>query len=80
MEDCLVRSPDLRGGTSISDHSWQHGPVVLQITSPTTAIVTISVSPTAPVDGNTVVMITGTEIESGAGFSHHLRFKVNIVN
>ena len=41
----------------------------LQITSPTTATATISVSPTAPVGGNTVVMITGTEIESGSGFS-----------
>ena len=41
----------------------------LTITSPTTATATLSVSPTAPVGGNSVVMITGAEIESGAGFS-----------
>jgi hypothetical protein len=41
----------------------------LTITSPTTATATISVSPTAPVGGNSVVMITGSEIESGAGFT-----------
>jgi hypothetical protein len=39
------------------------------VTSPTSATATISVSPTAPVGGNSVVMITGSEIESGAGFS-----------
>ena len=41
----------------------------LQIVSPTSATATISVSPTAPVGGNSVVMITGQEIESGSGFS-----------
>jgi hypothetical protein len=41
----------------------------LTITGPTTATATISVSPTAPLGGNTVVMITGTEIESGIGFT-----------
>jgi hypothetical protein len=41
----------------------------LNITSPTTATATISVSPTAPVGGNSVVMITGQEYDSGTGFS-----------
>jgi hypothetical protein len=41
----------------------------LNVTSPTTATATIAVSPTAPVGGNSVTMITGAEIESGAGFS-----------
>ncbi len=39
------------------------------VTSPTTATATISVSPTAPVGGNSVILITGQEIVSGAGFS-----------
>jgi hypothetical protein len=41
----------------------------LAITSPTTATATIAVSPTAPVGGNSVIMITGSEIVSGTGFS-----------
>jgi hypothetical protein len=41
----------------------------LQITTPTTATATISVSPTAPVGSNSVIMITGSEIDSGTGFS-----------
>ncbi len=41
----------------------------LTVTSPTTATATISVSPTAPVGGNSVVMITGSEIESNFAFS-----------
>ena len=41
----------------------------LVITSPNTATATISVSPTAPIGGNSVIMITGSEVESGAGFS-----------
>jgi hypothetical protein len=41
----------------------------LTITSPTTATATISISPTAPVGGNSVIMLTGTEIVSGTGFS-----------
>ncbi|HEX4004971.1 MAG TPA: Ig-like domain-containing protein [Acidobacteriaceae bacterium] len=41
----------------------------LEITSPTTATATISASPTAPVGGNSVIMITGSEIDSGTGFS-----------
>ncbi|MGB6746110.1 MAG: hypothetical protein WBE38_20845, partial [Terracidiphilus sp.] len=41
----------------------------LAITSPTTATATISVSPTAPVGGNSVIMITGSEDDSGTGFS-----------
>ncbi|HEY1902662.1 MAG TPA: Ig-like domain-containing protein [Terracidiphilus sp.] len=41
----------------------------LTVTSPTSATATIAISPTAPIGGNTVVMITGTEIESGSGFS-----------
>jgi hypothetical protein len=41
----------------------------LTITSPTTATATISVSPTAPVGGNSVIMITGQQIVGGTGFS-----------
>jgi len=41
----------------------------LTITSPTTATATIAVSPTAPVGGNSVTMITGSEIVGGTGFS-----------
>ena len=41
----------------------------LTITSPVTATATISVSPTAPVGGNSVIMITGSEDDSGTGFS-----------
>jgi Big-like domain-containing protein/ASPM-SPD-2-Hydin domain-containing protein len=41
----------------------------LSITSPTTATATISVAATAPVGGNSVIMITGSEIVSGTGFS-----------
>ena len=41
----------------------------LNVTSPTTATATIAVSPTAPVGGNSVIMITGSEIVSGTGFS-----------
>lgn len=43
----------------------------LTITSPTTATADLSVSPTAPVGGNSVIMITEDtgEIDSGVGFS-----------
>lgn len=41
----------------------------LTINSPTSATATIAISPTAPLGGNSVVMITGSEIESGSGFS-----------
>ncbi len=41
----------------------------LNITSPTTATATISISPTAPVGGNSVIMMTGPEVVSGTGFS-----------
>ncbi|MGB0063168.1 MAG: Ig-like domain-containing protein, partial [Terracidiphilus sp.] len=41
----------------------------LTITSPTTATATLSVSPTAPVGGNSVTMITGSEVVGGVGFS-----------
>jgi len=41
----------------------------LAITSATTATATISVSPTAPVGGNSVTMITGSQIVGGTGFS-----------
>jgi hypothetical protein len=41
----------------------------LVIVSPTVATADLSVSPTAPVGGNSVIMITGTEIVSGTGFS-----------
>jgi hypothetical protein len=41
----------------------------LTILDPTTATATISVSPTAPVGPNSVIMITGSEVVSGAGFS-----------
>ncbi len=39
------------------------------VTSPTTATATIAVSPTAPVGGNSVILMTGSEIVSGAGFT-----------
>jgi hypothetical protein len=70
------------GGVTITGNltNWVQGTTVailgagvtvseLTITSPTTATATIAISPTAPVGGNSVVMITGTEIESGSGFS-----------
>jgi len=41
----------------------------LTITSPTTATATIAILPTAPVGGNSVIMITGNQIVSGTGFS-----------
>jgi hypothetical protein len=41
----------------------------LTIISPTMATATISVSPTAPIGGNSVIMITGSEYDSGTGFS-----------
>jgi hypothetical protein len=41
----------------------------LTITSPTTATAVFGVSPTAPVGGNSVIMITGSEYDSGTGFS-----------
>jgi hypothetical protein len=41
----------------------------LVVTSPTTATATISVSPTAPIGGNSVTMITGSQIVGGTGFS-----------
>ncbi len=41
----------------------------LTITSPNTATATIAVEPTAPVGGNSVIMITGNSIVSGTGFS-----------
>jgi hypothetical protein len=41
----------------------------LTVVGPTSATATLAISPTAPVGGNTVTLITGTEIESGAGFS-----------
>ena len=50
----------LGAGVSISN---------LTINSPTTATATIAISPTAPIGGNTVVMYTGSQIVSGAGFS-----------
>ncbi|HEX3985959.1 MAG TPA: Ig-like domain-containing protein [Acidobacteriaceae bacterium] len=50
----------LGAGVTVSD---------LTITSPTTATATIAISPTAPVGGNSVIMMTGSEIVSGTGFS-----------
>ena len=41
----------------------------LNITSPTAATATIAVSPTAPIGGNSVIMITGSEYDTGTGFS-----------
>lgn len=41
----------------------------LTVTGPTSATAIIAVSPTAPVGGNSVVMITGSEIESSTAFS-----------
>jgi hypothetical protein len=40
----------------------------LNVTSPTVATATISVSPTAPIGGNSVILITGPEVISGTGF------------
>ena len=39
------------------------------VTSPTTATATISVSPTAPVGGDSVITITGSQVVSGTAFS-----------
>ena len=39
------------------------------VTSPTTATATVQISPTAPVGPNSVLVLTGEEIASGAGFS-----------
>jgi hypothetical protein len=39
------------------------------VTGPTTATATISVSPTAPVGGDAVITITGSEVVSGTAFS-----------
>jgi hypothetical protein len=41
----------------------------LAVTSTTSATATIAISPTAPAGPNTVVMITGTEVASGAAFN-----------
>jgi Bacterial Ig-like domain len=41
----------------------------LLVTDATHATATIAISPTAPVGGNSVIMITGSEIASGTGFS-----------
>ncbi|HWG38018.1 MAG TPA: Ig-like domain-containing protein [Terriglobales bacterium] len=41
----------------------------LVITSPTTANASISISPTAPSGGQSVIMLTGEEADSGSGFS-----------
>ena len=41
----------------------------LTINSATSATATLAVFPTAPVGGNSVIMITGSEIDSGTGFS-----------
>jgi hypothetical protein len=41
----------------------------LAVSSATAAIATIAISPTAPAGPNTVVMITGSEVASGAGFN-----------
>ncbi|RXH57177.1 choice-of-anchor D domain-containing protein [Granulicella sibirica] len=40
-----------------------------KVTSPTTATATIAISPSAPVGQNTVILITGDDVVSGAGFS-----------
>jgi hypothetical protein len=41
----------------------------LAVSSATAATATIAISPTAPAGPNTVVMITGSEVASGAGFN-----------
>jgi hypothetical protein len=86
---CVSSAPQGSGGTNVtitgSLTNWIQGSsqltmgagitvANLNITSPTTATATISVSPTAPVGGNSVVMVTplageGFEYDSGVGFS-----------
>lgn len=41
----------------------------LTINSPTSATASISISPTAPAGGQSVIMLTGQEADSGSGFS-----------
>jgi hypothetical protein len=88
LPTCVSSAPQGSGGTNVtitgSLTSWNNtsqltlgaGVTVanLVITGPTTATATISVSPTAPVGGNSVVMVTplaggGFEYDSGVGFS-----------
>jgi hypothetical protein len=89
LPTCVSSAPQGSGGTNItitgSLTNWVQGSselvmgagitvADLVITSPTTATATISVSPTAPVGGNSVIMITpvtggGFEYDSGSGFS-----------
>jgi hypothetical protein len=89
LPSCVSSAPQGSGGTNItvtgSLTNWLQGSselvmgagitvADLVITSPTSATATISVSPTAPVGGNSVIMITpqtggGFEYDSGVGFS-----------
>jgi hypothetical protein len=89
LPSCVSSAPQGSGGTNVtitgSLTNWVQGSselvmgagitvADLVITSPTTATATISVSPTAPVGGNSVIMITpltggGFEYDSGSGFS-----------
>ena len=85
---CVSSAPQGSGGTNVTITgnltNWNSSSQLLlgagitvadlNITSPTTATATISVSPTAPVGGNSVIMITplsagGFEYDSGVGFS-----------
>jgi hypothetical protein len=88
LPSCVSSAPQGSGGTNVTITgnltSWNSSSQLtlgagitvadLAITSPTTATATISVSPTAPVGGNSVVMVTpltggGYEYDSGVGFS-----------
>ncbi|MGD0911310.1 MAG: Ig-like domain-containing protein, partial [Terracidiphilus sp.] len=89
LPSCVSSAPQGSGGTNVtitgSLTNWVQGSselvmgagvtvADLVITSPTSATATISVSPTAPVGGNSVIMITpltggGFEYDSGVGFS-----------
>ncbi|MGP8253373.1 MAG: choice-of-anchor D domain-containing protein, partial [Terracidiphilus sp.] len=88
LPTCVASAPQGSSGTNVtitgSLTSWNSSSELvmgagitvadLVIVNPTTATATISVSPTAPVGGNSVIMITpltggGFEYDSGAGFS-----------
>jgi hypothetical protein len=88
LPTCVSSAPQGSGGTNVtitgSLTNWSSSSELtmgagitvanLTITGPTTATAVLSVSPTAPVGGNSVIMITpltggGFEYDSGVGFS-----------
>ena len=88
LPSCVSSAPQGSGGTDVtitgSLTNWNGSSELIMgagitvanlvIVNPTTATATISVSPTAPVGGNSVIMITpltagGFEYDSGVGFS-----------